>query len=90
MFWVDAELGSDVYLDGNIFFFFFGHKVPLSLCTGDRNIFNHLVWLVSIVFPRLAGSLAEIENRFWRWGLNAILEYEGHTFNNIKKKTVIL
>lgn len=46
MFWVDAELGSDVYLDGKIFFFFC-HRVPLSLCTGDRNIFNHLVWLVS-------------------------------------------
>lgn len=49
MFWVDAELGSDVYLDGKIFFIFFifCHRVPLSLCTGDRNIFNHLVWLVS-------------------------------------------
>lgn len=53
MFWVDAELGSDVYLDGNIFFLF-SYKVSLSLCTGDRNIFHRLLWSVSIVIPRLA------------------------------------
>lgn len=55
MFWVDAELGSDVYLDGELFFFSFATKCHCLcvLVTGTSSI----IWSGwSLVVPRLTGS----------------------------------
>lgn len=65
MFWVDAELGSDVYLDGEIIVIL----LPVCKRTGDGNILSLFAWLISSAIASLTGDTCRGEKTHFGAGI---------------------